>query len=201
MRDAIAKQRTTFSEKEYQATIKQLTDEINQYKTQSNNASQMINRLPRRRGYPANNIVAEEQQELTYYKMVAQDEIVQRTNFLNQLRKNPFDPKARIKADNEVRDRQEALHQGVQDLRKLVEATGEKYATVAKDPQRQEMARHARGPRERQAEAGPVAGVPARRQDAGADRALVGHGRAGRPGGQGDPEGASGEGEARDQYG
>jgi hypothetical protein len=134
VRDAIAKQRTTFSEKEYQAAIKQLTDEINQYKTQSNNASQMINRLPRRRGYPANNIVAEEQQELNYYKSVAQDEILQRTNLLNELRKNPFDPKARIKADNDVRERQEALHQSAQDMRKLVEATSEKYATVAKDP-------------------------------------------------------------------
>ncbi len=134
VRDAIAKQRTTFSEKEYQAAIKQLTDEINQYKTQSNNASQMINRLPRRRGYPANNIVAEEQQELNYYKSVAQDEILQRTNLLNELRKNPFDPKARIKADNDVRERQEALHQGAQDMRKLVDTTNEKYATVAKDP-------------------------------------------------------------------
>jgi hypothetical protein len=134
LKDAVARQRTTLSEKDYQATIKQLNDEINQLKTQSNNASQMINRLPKRRGYPANNIVAEEQQELNYYKSVAQDEITQRTNFLNQLRSNPFDPKARIKADNDVRDRQEALHQGAQDLRKLVDATTEKYATVAKDP-------------------------------------------------------------------
>jgi hypothetical protein len=133
VRDAIAKQRATVSEKEYQATIKQRTDEINQLKAQSNNLSQMISRLPMRRGYPANNIVAEKQVELNYLKSVAQDEILQRTNFLDELRKNPFDPKARIKADNDVRERQEALHQGAQDMRKLVEATSEKYATVAKD--------------------------------------------------------------------
>jgi hypothetical protein len=133
VRDAIAKQRATVSEKEYQATIKELTDEINQYKAQTNAANQMINQLPRgRRGY-ANNYVAAEQQELSYYKNVYAAEIQQRTNRLDWLRKNPFDPKARIKADNDVRERQEALHQGAQDMRKLVEATGEKYATVAKD--------------------------------------------------------------------
>jgi hypothetical protein len=133
VRDAIAKQRATVSEKEYQATIKELTDEINQYKAQTNAANQMINQLPRgRRGY-ANNYVAAEQQELSYYKNVYAAEIQQRTNRLDWLRKNPFDPKARIKADNDVRERQEALHQGAQDMRKLVEATSEKYATVAKD--------------------------------------------------------------------
>jgi hypothetical protein len=133
VRDAIAKQRATVSEKEYQATIKELTDEINQYKAQTNAANQMINQLPRgRRGY-ANNYVAAEQQELSYYKNVYAAEIQQRTDRLDWLRKNPFDPKARIKADNDVRERQEALHQGAQDLRKLVEATSEKYATVAKD--------------------------------------------------------------------
>jgi hypothetical protein len=134
LRDAIARQRATLSEKDYQATIKELTDEINQYKAQSNAANQMINQLPRgRRGY-VNNYVAEEQLELNYAKNVAAAEIQQRANVLDQLRKNPFDPKARIKADNDVRERQEALHQGAQDLRKLVDATNEKYAKVATDP-------------------------------------------------------------------
>jgi hypothetical protein len=134
LKDAVARQRSTLSEKEYQATIKQLNDEINQLRAQSNAANQMINQLPRRRGYPVNNYVAEEQQELNYYKNVAQAEINERTAFLNELRSKPYDSKARIKADNDVRERQEGLHQGAQDLRKLVEATSEKYATVAKEP-------------------------------------------------------------------
>ena len=136
---AVAQQRATFSEKQYQDTIKELTTELNQLKTENNNATQMMNRLPRartRRGtYPANNIVAEEYQELNYYKIQLQSEISQRTSFLNQLKSKPFDPKARIQADTEVRNREEALHQGVLDLRKVVDDVHEKYTAVAKDPQ------------------------------------------------------------------
>ena len=200
LKDSIARQRTTFSEKEYQATIKQLNDEINQFKAEMNATNQVINRLPRgRRGYPANNIVADEKVELTYYKTQLQAEITWRTNSMNQLKSKPFDPKARIQADNDVRDHQESLQQGAGAAQargcghREVRGTGQGTAG-------QEMARHARGTGGRQAEAGTVAGVPPRRQDAGADRALVdGHGlgRSLRAPGEGGPEGPAGEGEAR----
>ena len=62
-------------------------------------------------------------------------EISQRTTFLNQLKSKPFDPKAKILADTEVRNREEALHQGVLDLRKLVDGVHEKYTALGKDPQ------------------------------------------------------------------
>jgi hypothetical protein len=133
---AVAKRRATLSEKEYQDTIKQLTSELNQLRSEVNVVSQNINRLPRgRRGYPANNIVAEEQAELNYYRSQLQMEISQRTTFLNQLKSQPFDPKARIKADTEVREREEALHQGLLDLRTLVDGVHEKYQALAKDEQ------------------------------------------------------------------
>ncbi len=71
-----------------------------------------MNRIPKRRGYPVNNILAEEYQELAYYRNSLQMEINLRQAFVNQLKSKPFDPKDRVKADNEVRTRNEALHQG-----------------------------------------------------------------------------------------
>jgi hypothetical protein len=134
---AVAQQRATLSEKEYQDTIKELTAEINQLRNESSAATQTMNRLPRsRRGrYLANNLVAEQYEELTYYRNQLQMEIAQRTNLLNQLKSKPFDRKDRIKADNVVRERLEALHQGALDLRKLVDGVHARYVALASEPQ------------------------------------------------------------------
>jgi uncharacterized coiled-coil DUF342 family protein len=132
---AVAQQRSTLSEKEYQDTIKGLTAEINQLNAQSNAAQQTMNQIPKRRGYPVNNMLAEQYQELSYYRTQLQMEVRQRQALVNQLKSKPFDPKARVKADDEVRNRTEALHQGALDLRKLVDEAHEKYAAVEKDPQ------------------------------------------------------------------
>jgi hypothetical protein len=133
---AVAQQRATLSEKEYQNTIKQLTAEIGQYRNESNAVTQNMNRLPRsRRGrYFANNLVAEQYQELNAYNNQLQMEISRRTTLLNQLKSKPFDPKDRIKADAEVRNREEPLHKGALDLRKLVDGVHAKYASLTQDP-------------------------------------------------------------------
>lgn len=128
---AIAKQRATLSEKEYQDTIKELNNELNQLRAQSNLVTQNINRIPKRRGYP---VYYEEYQELTYYRNQLQMEISQRTAFLNQIKSQPFDPKARIKADADVQTRRNELQQGAQELRKLIDDVKEKYTAVGKDP-------------------------------------------------------------------
>ncbi len=139
-----------------------------------NATNQVINRLPRgRRGYPANNIVADEKVELTYYKTQLQAEITWRTNSMNQLKSKPFDPKARIQADNEVRDRPGSVAAGRAGAAQARGCGHREVRGTGQGTAGQEMARHARGTGGRQAEAGTVAGVPPRRQDAGADRALV----------------------------
>jgi hypothetical protein len=132
---AVAQQRSTLSEKEYQATIKGLTEEINELKGESNNTTQVMNRIPKRRGYPANSILAEEYQGLIAYRNQLQMEITHRQTIVNQLKSKPFDPKDRIKLDDEVRSRTEALHQGTLELRKVVDGLREKYAALQKDPQ------------------------------------------------------------------
>jgi hypothetical protein len=136
---AVTLQRATLSEKEYQDKIKELTAALNQLRAESNAVTQNMNRFPRyrtRRGsYFANNEVTEEYQGMAYYRDQLQAEIQQRTAFLNQIKSRPYDRKDRLKADNEVRERLEALHQGASDLRKLVDGARAKYAAVAKDPQ------------------------------------------------------------------
>src|SRR5262249_12780461 len=128
---SVARRRSTLSEKEYQDTIKELTAELNQLKAQSNLVTQNINRIPRRRGYP---IYLEQFQELTYYRKQLQMQISQGTAFLNQVKSQPFDPKARLKADVEVQNKQGELNKGAQELRKLIDEAHEKYTAIAKDP-------------------------------------------------------------------
>ena len=105
-------------------------------------------------------------------------EISQRTNFLNQLKSKPFDPKDRIQADTEVRTRQEAMHQGALELRKLVDEIHEKYAAVGKDAQVKKWLDTPEGHAGVKPKLGPSRTFLARREDAGADRAGVGGGRA-----------------------
>lgn len=156
---AVAQQRSTLSEKEYQDTIKELNNELNQLKAQSNAATQTMNRLPKmrtRRGtYYANNEVTEEAQELNYYKNLLQMQISQETAYLNRLRSQPFDPKARIKADAEVRTREEALHQAVIELRTLVDEVRAKYAEVEKDSQVKKWLETPEGPARVKPKLGP----------------------------------------------
>ena len=132
--NAVMLQRSTLSEKGYKDTIKQLGTENNQFKAELNATNQTISRLPRYRGRFMNNMVAEQNYELNLYKNQLQWEINQRNAFLTRLKSQPFDPKARLKRDYEVRDKGEALHQAGQDLRQAVDAIKQKYEEIGKDP-------------------------------------------------------------------
>ncbi len=127
----VARQQMTLSPEQYQATLKGLNDELNQYKNELNATRNALNRIPKRRGYPVNYQL---HQELTAYRNELQAEVTQRTSYLNQLKGQKYDPKARLQADADVRTRREERHQAVQELRKLVDGLHEKYAAVAKEP-------------------------------------------------------------------
>lgn len=145
--NAVMLQRSTMSEKEYQDAIKQFTNETNQYRSQLNATNQMMGRIPRYRGRFMNNMVAEQYYELNLSKQQLQWEINRRTTFLNQLKKQPFDPKAKPRREIEVRDKTEELHKAGQDLRQAVDAIKEKYTQIEKDP----AFKKALGPLEREA--------------------------------------------------
>jgi uncharacterized coiled-coil DUF342 family protein len=71
--------------------------------------------------------------QLASYRAELQMEINQDSLFLNQLKSQPADPKAKEKIDSEVRDRRDAYHQALLDLRKLVDSAHEKYEGLAED--------------------------------------------------------------------
>ena len=131
--NAVLQQRSTLGEKEYQAAIKELTAESQQFKSELDNTNRMIAQLPRYRNRFATTLAYQQYDDLNLYKTQLQWEINQRTTFLNQLKSQKVDPKAKEKLDATVRDRSDALHQAVMDLRKLVETTEEKYKALAKD--------------------------------------------------------------------
>lgn len=127
----IARQQMTVSPEQHQAQLKLLNAQLNQYKTQLNATRNALNRIPKRRGYPVNYALY---QQLTYNRNMLQAEVNQGTAFLNQVKNQKFDPKARLQADADVRNRREERNLAVQDLRKLVDGLLEKYAAVAKEP-------------------------------------------------------------------
>lgn len=131
--NAVMQQRSTVSEKEYQATIKALTNETNELRKELNNTNQMLNSIPTFRGRAVSSYAYQQEYDLNAYKQQLQWEINQRTTFLNQLKSQSFDPKAKIKLDTEVRTKKEALHKAVMDLRKLVDETDEKYKELSKN--------------------------------------------------------------------
>jgi hypothetical protein len=140
---ALVQQRGMVSEKDRQAILKELNGQISQLRSELNATNQQMRQIPRagagrRPNYFFNSLAADQYAELMAYRDQLQAEINQRTTVLGELKSQPFDPKARPAIDAEVRDRREALHQVIADVRRLVEATREKYADVAKAPEVQE---------------------------------------------------------------
>jgi hypothetical protein len=129
----VTQQKGTMTATEQKEAVQRLTQELAQMKTQLNQVNQQMARLPRRRGMLATTYAQAQYQELLMYQNQLQAEIYQETAWLNQLKSPQADPKAREKLDSEVRDQRDAYHQGLVDLRTLVDAANEKYAELAKD--------------------------------------------------------------------
>jgi hypothetical protein len=130
---ALMQQKGTLSAKEYQQTIKGMGDQLNQYRSEINAVNQQMNALPRYRNRLANNYAVEQYQELQLYHNQLQAEVNQGTQFLNQLRSQPYDPKTKDRVDAEVQGQRESYHQALLDLRQLVDSANKKYAEVSKN--------------------------------------------------------------------
>jgi hypothetical protein len=130
---ALMQQKGTLSANEYQQTIKGMGDQLNQYRTEINAVNQQMNALPRFRNRLANNYAVEQYQELQIYRNQLQAEANQGTQFLNQLRSRPYDPKTKDKADAEVQSQRESYHQALLDLRQLVDSANKKYAEASEN--------------------------------------------------------------------
>ncbi|MFI5458900.1 MAG: hypothetical protein ACHRXM_26015 [Isosphaerales bacterium] len=130
---SIMQQQGTMSAEDYQQTIKNLGAQIDQMRAQINLASQQMASLPRFRGRLSTTMAQEQFNELSSYRYQLQMEVNQETAWLNQLKSQKFDPKSKDKIDAEVRDRREAYHQALLDLRKLADSTTEKYGDLAED--------------------------------------------------------------------
>jgi DNA repair exonuclease SbcCD ATPase subunit len=140
---ALVQQRGMLSEQDRQAMLKELNGRISQLRSELKETNQQMRQVPRagagrRPGYFFNSLAADQYAELRAHRDELQAELDQRTTALGQLKGQSFDKKARAAIDDEVRDRREALHQAVADLRRLVDATRAKYAELAKAPELQQ---------------------------------------------------------------
>jgi hypothetical protein len=130
---SVLQQQGTMSPEQYQKTLQGLKDELNQMRTQINQANQQMNMLPRFRGRLSSTYAQEQYNELMLYRNQLQMQVNQESAWLNQLQSQKADPKAKEKIDAEVHDRREAYHLALKDLRTLADSTTEKYAELAKD--------------------------------------------------------------------
>ena len=130
---SILQQQGTMSPQQYQKTLEGLKDELNQMRSQINQATQQMNSLPRFRGRFASSYAQEAYNELTVYRNQLQMQVNQETAWLNQLQSQKADPKAKEKIDAEVNDRRDAYHQAIQDLRTLADSVTKKYGELQKD--------------------------------------------------------------------
>jgi len=137
---SVMQQKGAMSPAEYQQTIQRLTAEIAQMRAQFNLANQQINlanqqmnSLPRYRGRLSTTMTQDQYNELLFYRNQLQVEVNEETAWLNQLKSQPPDPKSKEKIDAEVREKRDAYHQALVDLRTLVDSATEKYPELAKD--------------------------------------------------------------------
>jgi hypothetical protein len=128
-------QQGTMSPEQFKQTVQNVRNEVNQMRSEINRVGQQMSSLPRRRGRLMNNIVEDQYAEFMLYRNQLQSQVDQESAWLNQLQSRKADPKAKDKIDAEVRDRREACHQALLDLRTLADQVTEKYAEIAKDPE------------------------------------------------------------------
>ena len=130
---SLMQQKGTLSPGEMQQAVKNINNEINQLRSEMNAAGQQMNAVPKWRGRFVSNDAAMIYAQLNAYRSQIQMEINQDSYFLNQLKSQTADPRAREKIDSEVRDRRDAYHQALIDLRKLVDSATDKYDDLAKN--------------------------------------------------------------------
>jgi hypothetical protein len=130
---SVMQQKGTMSPAEQQQTVKNVNEQLGQLKTEMNTASQQMNAIPRYRGRFMSNDASQLYAQLNAYRNQLQMEINQDSLFLNQLKSQPADPKAKERVDAEVRDLRDAYHQAILDVRKLVDAAQSKYEEAAKN--------------------------------------------------------------------
>jgi hypothetical protein len=121
------------SPQQYQKALEGMRDEVNQMRSQINQANQQMASIPRFRGRIATTYAQEQYDELLLYRNQLQMQVNQESALLNQLQSQKADPKAKEKIDAEVNDRRDAYHQTLKDLRTLADSVTEKYAALEKD--------------------------------------------------------------------
>jgi hypothetical protein len=131
---AEARQRAYGNAQDYQQTIKGIGNQISQLRTEMQNVSQQMNRLPRgRRGGYANSVVTEEHNELQMYRNQLQEQVNETTAYLNQLKSHPFDPKTKTRLDAEALESHQTYNEAVVELRGLIDKAQQSYLKLAAD--------------------------------------------------------------------
>ena len=130
---SLLQQKMTLSPQEYQKALQGFRDEVNQMRDLINQYTQQMNAFPRFRGRLTSTYAQEQYNELNLYRNQLQAQVYQESAQLNQLQSQKADPKAKENIDAQVRDRREAYHQALADLRTLADSITEKYAELAKD--------------------------------------------------------------------
>jgi hypothetical protein len=130
LRSLQLQQSATLSAEERQNAIESLSDQIDRLRNELGAVNQQLSQVPQMRGRLLNNYAQAQFADLEAYRASLQIEINEESIALNQLRSPSNDPRAKEKLDAEIRDKSDAHHQALVDLRKLVDETTQKYSEL-----------------------------------------------------------------------
>lgn len=125
----------TVSPEARQMIINGLADEIEQCRIQMRNADEMMNRIPRWLGQFHNPGDAAQFYMLRDSRDQTQAYVDMASQYLNRLKREPFDPGASARTDAMVREFTDSSAQARDEFWKVVEATDQKYKELARNPE------------------------------------------------------------------
>ncbi|QEH34836.1 hypothetical protein OJF2_33810 [Aquisphaera giovannonii] len=127
------KQAATETPEAHQAYLQNLNDQLGQLKGEVQMARHQANQIPRFRGRAYGYYSQAQHAEINAYINQLNQEINGTTQALNQAKSHPPDPKLKKKVDSDLLASQTEHDQALEELSRLVHATKDRYAELAKD--------------------------------------------------------------------
>jgi hypothetical protein len=134
--NSLKQQTASGDPKAHRGRIQDLNDRINDLSKEIKAVNRQLAKMPRGRwGYPINNIVGAQIEELETYRDHLTTEFDQRLHARDSLANRPPDPQLSKKVQDELKLRRDKYGEAVHELKQLVDATSKRYDELAKDPE------------------------------------------------------------------
>ena len=134
--DHLKQQTAAVDPKVHHEMIQDLNDRLEDLSVEIKATNRQLSSMPRNRwGYPLDNRIGAQIEELTTYRAQLEHEFDQKNRFRNTLRNRPPNPQLRKKIDDELKVRRDRYSETIHELKQLVDSTSKQYDELAKNPE------------------------------------------------------------------